>query len=157
MECERPDDVREAAEAQTDSEAQAGDEAGGLAPVDGADSADSADAATLERFLLALQKTLSRVSRDSAAVPAGQARALISGPVAFDAELRCELDGEDRLGVSREGAVLLRLSGRVATDVGVRLLEADDGSQATAEMTAMASKTTRATTQTGGGHAGSHA
>ena len=40
---------------------------------------------TVDRFLIALQKTLSRVSRDSSAVPEEQARSLIVGNVRFQA------------------------------------------------------------------------
>lgn len=84
-----------------------------------AGSAAGAVDPTLDRFLIALQKTLSRVSRDSAHVPADQARALIVGNVTFDVDLRCDLRDDGKLALESEGAVGLRLSGKIATDLGI--------------------------------------
>ena len=84
---------------------------------------------TVDQFLLALQKTLSRVSRASANVPAGQARSLIVGSVSFDVTLRCSLNvKEDRLMLMSEGGDPLKLAGQISADVGVKLdKEAEDG------------------------------
>ena len=84
---------------------------------------------SVDEFLLALQKTLSRVSRDSAQVPTGQARSLIVGSVAFEVTLRCSLDvRQDRLLLTDEGGESLKLAGQIAADVGVKLdKEVDDG------------------------------
>lgn len=75
--------------------------------------------ATLDGLLLALQKTLSRVSRDSASVPADQARALIVGPVSFDLSVRCRFAQPDELVLDSQDGWPLRLSGQISPDVGV--------------------------------------
>lgn len=78
---------------------------------------------TVDRFLVALQKTLSRVSRDSAEVPPDQARALIVGEVSFGVELRVRLRDDEKLELDEEAGVPLQLSGRITSDVRVELLE----------------------------------
>jgi len=80
---------------------------------------------TVDAFLVALQKTLSRVSRDSANVPAEQARSLIVGNVAFDVALKCELVPESlHLTLRTDGGGFpLNLSGQIATDVAMEIPE----------------------------------
>jgi len=83
---------------------------------------------TVDRMLIALQKTLSRVSRDSADVPEDQARALIVGSVSFELHVQCELGVGEKLMLSEDKGNPLTLTGQITSDVGVRLdKEADDG------------------------------
>lgn len=74
----------------------------------------------LDRVVLALQKTFSRVSAETATVEASRARALVTGRVAFSLRLSAEMDGEDRLVATPEGSLALELSGSIETDVRVR-------------------------------------
>ena len=78
---------------------------------------------TVDRFLVALQKTLSRVSRDSATVSPDQARALIVGNVRFEVDLRCALREDEKLELRESGGFPLHLGGSIASDVGIELLE----------------------------------
>ena len=80
---------------------------------------------TVDRLLVALQKTLSRVSRDSASVPEGKARSLIVGNVDFSVDLQCELEEGEQLRMDPEGSVYLQLSGRLATDHDVQAVGED--------------------------------
>lgn len=81
---------------------------------------------SVDQLLIALQKTFSRVSRDSAGLAKDDARALIAGPVEFELMLGCELTG-DRLQVC-EGGMPLRLKGRVLPDLGIEVAgEPGDG------------------------------
>jgi hypothetical protein len=84
--------------------------------------APDADDPTVDQFLVALQKTFSRVSRDSAEIPEGDARALIMGPVEFEVSVPCALDG-DRLMLMSTGGTALRLKGTISPDLGVELDE----------------------------------
>lgn len=82
---------------------------------------------SVDQLLIALQKTFSRVSRDSAGLAKDDARALIAGPVEFELMLGCSLTG-DRLHVCEGGGMPLRLKGRVLPDLGIEVAnEADDG------------------------------
>lgn len=94
------------------------------------DSSDQAkdDQPTVDRMLIALQKTLSRVSRDSAKVPEGQARAIITGNVSFELEVKCSLTSGEKLLLDEERGRPLKLTGQIAADVGVQLVEeGEDG------------------------------
>ena len=84
------------------------------------------DEPTVDRMLIALQKTLSRVSRDSASVPEGQARALITGSVQFELEVKCSLIEGEKLLLDEERGRPLKLSGQIAADIGVELTEGVD-------------------------------
>lgn len=72
---------------------------------------------SLEQLLVALQKSLSRVSRNSADVPKDQPRSLIVGNVAFHLRTRCAQEGDNRLLVGSEGEIDLELSGTITTDL----------------------------------------
>lgn len=86
------------------------------------------DQPTVDRMLIALQKTLSRVSRDSADVPEGQARSIITGNVSFELEVKCSLISGEKLLLDEERGRPLKLTGQIAADVGVQLSEeGDDG------------------------------
>lgn len=73
---------------------------------------------TLEAVLIALQKTFSRVSAQSAEVPEEQARALVTGPVQFSFSLKLDPQG-DSLHLSPRGNIEMNLSGTIDTDVRI--------------------------------------
>lgn len=79
----------------------------------------------LEDILVALQKTFSRVSTISSAVPEEQARALLIGRVHFDLALRADVSGSDRLVQSSNGALEIKLAGEIDTDIRPRSLNED--------------------------------
>jgi hypothetical protein len=72
--------------------------------------------------LLALQKSLSRVSRDSVSNSenANRAMALITGDVKFSFTLKCDLQDKDNLVLQKEGPIELHLDGIVTTDLDVQ-------------------------------------
>jgi hypothetical protein len=71
---------------------------------------------TLDDVLVALQKSFSRVSTKSADVPPDQARAMVSGQVSFEMSLTVNLE-EDYLHPNTKGAIGLKLSGNIDTDI----------------------------------------
>jgi len=80
---------------------------------------------TVDRILLALQKSLSRVNRDSATVPHDQARSLITGDVDFRLSCRCDLKSGDKLVLNAAGEITLDLSGHINIDLGTIRLDED--------------------------------
>jgi hypothetical protein len=70
----------------------------------------------LGNVLVSLQKSFSRVSRDSAGVPAHQARALVVGKVAFEMSFKCETS-DGALLVTDSGGIALRLTGTIDVDI----------------------------------------
>jgi len=81
------------------------------------DNSDNAE--TLDMLLLALQKTLSRVSRDSSNINPGAARSLIAGNVAFTLSCRCDYAEGDHILLKENGGVEMSLSGKINTDISV--------------------------------------
>jgi len=77
----------------------------------------------LDDVLIALQKSLSRVSCASSLVPDHHARALISGDVNFSIELRVDNLG-DRLLLNRDGDIKLSMNGKITPDI--RSVSEDD-------------------------------
>lgn len=77
---------------------------------------------TVDRFLIAVQKSLSRVSRDTGRHqrqrPDG-AHAIITGNVEFEVTLECALAEDERLVLVDSGGRPLRLKGNVSVDVGI--------------------------------------
>ncbi|WOO42691.1 hypothetical protein [Rubellicoccus peritrichatus] len=90
------------------------DEASGELP-------DEAKLPSVDTFLIALQKSISRVSRDSAEVAPDQARSLISGSVAFDVSLQCDLEplSQKLYLTSGDDGYPLKLVGNINTDVDI--------------------------------------
>jgi hypothetical protein len=70
----------------------------------------------LGNVLVSLQKAFSRVSRDSASVPAHKARALVVGKVNFEMSVKCH-SADDSLLVADDGGITLRLAGTLEVDV----------------------------------------
>ena len=89
-------------------------------------SATEQQSETLEHLLLALQKTLSRVNRESSNVAEGKPRSLIVGDVDFNLSCRCNLASGDKLELNDKGGITLDLSGHINTDIGVVRLEEDN-------------------------------
>jgi hypothetical protein len=87
----------------------------------GASPAQPTGAITLDAALIALQKTFSRVSQESAKVPDDHARALISGKVAFHLSLKVGLDPQksDQFLIQSGGGIELKLDGTIEPDVRV--------------------------------------
>ncbi|MEO0796253.1 MAG: hypothetical protein AAFX93_13880 [Verrucomicrobiota bacterium] len=91
---------------------------------------------SVDTFLVALQKSLSRVSRDSADVGPNQARALIAGSVAFDVSLRCNLEPLSEklyLTESNEG-YSLKLVGSINTDLDIEVYDSAGEEETTASV-----------------------
>jgi hypothetical protein len=78
------------------------------------------DAPSLERVVLALQKTFSRVSAQTARVEERRARAMVTGTVAFSMRLGVAMDDDDRLLATPGGPISMELNGTLDTDVRVR-------------------------------------
>ncbi len=74
------------------------------------------DAISLDDLLINIQKSLSRVSLRSAAIPESQAKSIIYGDVDFSIELKVEGEG-DKLLVKKDGSVNLSMSGKISTDI----------------------------------------
>ncbi len=72
--------------------------------------------AALEDVINALQKSFSRVSRDSAKVEDSDALALIIGQVEFDIQVKLS-PNSDRLLVDTNGIINLGLKGIIDTDI----------------------------------------
>ncbi|NMP33394.1 hypothetical protein HII17_17745 [Thalassotalea sp. M1531] len=74
---------------------------------------------TLSAFLLALQKSISRVSRDSALKEgeSGRANALITGDINFAFSMKCDLETDGVIRLNREGAIALNMDGVVTADI----------------------------------------
>lgn len=85
----------------------------------------------VHEVLVALQKSLSRVSRASADKKKGDAYALITGDVNFSFTLKCDLEDGHNLTLHKDGAIELHLDGSIATDIDVQDVLADSGSQDT--------------------------
>lgn len=83
----------------------------------------------VHEVLLALQKSLSRVSRDSADKKKGDAYALITGDVNFSFTLKCDLEEDHNLALQKDGAIELHLDGSIATDIDVQDVLADSDSK----------------------------
>ncbi len=73
-------------------------------------------APSLDDVIIALQKSFSRVSARSADVPAENARAMVVGQISFDLSLRANPD-DDKLRLDSRGAIELKFSGTLDTDV----------------------------------------
>jgi hypothetical protein len=73
---------------------------------------------TLDEVIVALQKSFSRVSTASAELPAENARAMVTGLVNFDISLKVEAE-KDYLRLDADGAIDLRLSGKIDTDIRI--------------------------------------
>ena len=71
---------------------------------------------TLDDVVVALQKSFSRVSGRSAEVPRESPRAMVTGQVSFEISLKVDPD-EDFLYLNANGAIDMRLSGVIDTDV----------------------------------------
>ena len=71
---------------------------------------------SLDDVVIALQKTFSRVSARSAAIPSEQALALVTGQVDFTLSLKLDPQ-EDYLQLNPKGSVELNLSGSIDTDI----------------------------------------
>ena len=71
---------------------------------------------TLEAAILALQKSFSRVSEESANVPEVEALALVMGTVDFELTTQVDLSG-DYLYVRAGGTISLKLNGTIETDI----------------------------------------
>lgn len=78
---------------------------------------------TVDRLLLSLQKSISRVSRDSANIDSDKAHSLIVGDIDFSISFKCNMISDDRLLVQGDGAISLSLSGRIDADVGIKNLK----------------------------------
>jgi len=74
----------------------------------------------LHEVLIALQKSLSRVSRDSVRTEKEQALALINGDVNFSFTLKCDLAADDLLVINKTGDIELQMSGIITTDLEVK-------------------------------------
>lgn len=85
--------------------------------------ADGESEVTLDRVLLGLQKSISRVNRDSASVEG--ARALIVGDLEFSLSVSGDYADGDRIAVRPDGAIRLTLSGTINADVRVQRVEGD--------------------------------
>jgi hypothetical protein len=70
----------------------------------------------LENTLLALQKTFSRLNRETAKVSADNARATLVGNVNFEITLKVNQEG-DYLNVEKDGMIDLHLSGQIDPDI----------------------------------------
>lgn len=92
------------------------------------ESRGAAGTRNLDDVLTALQKTFSRLSRDAAKVPEGQALALIDGPINFELKLRTDVDG-DVLIQSSDGAIELSLEGTLTTDIRNVSEDDDEGDE----------------------------
>jgi len=77
----------------------------------------------LDDVLIALQKSLSRVSNLTSKVPESQARAMISGSVAFSIELQVN-SRNDTLVLNRDGDIKISMSGQITPDI--RSVSEDD-------------------------------
>lgn len=78
---------------------------------------------TVDRLLLSLQKSISRVNRDSANIDSDKAQSLIVGDIDFSISFKCNLISDERLLVKDDGTITLSLSGKIDTDVGIKNLE----------------------------------
>jgi len=76
------------------------------------------DSPILDDVLIALQKSLSRVSNASSLVPEGQARALISGDVDFSIELNVDCR-QHALQLNRDGDIRVSMHGKITPDIRV--------------------------------------
>lgn len=81
-------------------------------------SSSKPDKLTLDDAIIALQKTFSRVSAQSAQVPAGNARALVTGEVEFTLTLNADLE-DDYWCIAQTGGQQLNLKGSINTDIRV--------------------------------------
>jgi hypothetical protein len=84
---------------------------------DEAGSKPSAKQPNLDDVVIALQKSFSRVSARSASVPPENARAMVVGQVKFDMTIRTNLEEGDKLRADPGGAIELKFSGTLDTDV----------------------------------------
>jgi len=70
----------------------------------------------LDDVLIALQKSLSRISNATAQVDPEHACALISSDVDFSIELQVDNE-QDRLLLNKDGAIKLSMSGKITPDI----------------------------------------
>ncbi|CAM2067891.1 hypothetical protein SCOR_21100 [Sulfidibacter corallicola] len=80
---------------------------------------------TLDQVITALQKTFSRVSRDTGTVDEAQAKCFLTGNVAFQLGLKAEYGEGHHLFIKPTGTLDLTISGTIQTDVRVK--EEEDG------------------------------
>ena len=94
------------------------------------DPGSGSDTQALETALIALQKTLSRVSRDTAPIHTknrDDACAIMVGPVQFHLSVATRLNtAEQRLLLDRSGPITLELTGTIQTDVRSALQSRQD-------------------------------
>ena len=79
-------------------------------------SSPSKDEITLDDLLVNIQKSLSRVSMRSAAIPEDQAKSTIYGDVNFSIDLKVE-GADDKLLVKKDGSVNISMSGTINADI----------------------------------------
>ena len=89
---------------------------------------------TLNKMLIALQKSLSRVSAGSKDVPSENARALIMGNVEFELTVNVEPEGEDYLVYRPAGNVQLKLTGVIQQDIRAESEKPQDKSNEPVEL-----------------------
>ncbi len=75
---------------------------------------------TLETYLVALQKSISRTNRDTAAVKKdpNKISAIIYGTLDFQFSCKCKLVEDAKLEICEQDGVELTLSGKIDCDVG---------------------------------------
>jgi hypothetical protein len=71
---------------------------------------------TLDDVIVGLQKSFSRVSARSASVDPQNARALVTGQIAFEMTLKADPE-DDKLYPKADGKIELKLSGTIDSDV----------------------------------------
>ncbi len=76
------------------------------------------DRISLESALITLQKSFSRVSRESSKVKEDKAQALIVGNVTFELEFNADVE-DDHIYLNDEGTVRMKFNGDVETDIRI--------------------------------------
>jgi len=80
---------------------------------------------TLDRLLIALQKSISRVNEKSAKVPQNKARAIITGNIGFNISCICTLIADDKLELCEQG-IEINLNGHINPDIDTLVLEEEE-------------------------------
>lgn len=86
---------------------------------------DSQHEHTLDKLLIALQKSISRVNENSAKVSDDKARAIISGNIGFEISCNCRLVDDDKLELCDQG-IEISLKGQINPDIDTIVLEEEE-------------------------------
>ncbi len=84
---------------------------------------------TLDSLIIALQKSISRVNRDTAKATENDTNAAfasLSGNIVFELKCKCEMDESDKIILSEKGSIEINLSGQIDPDIGVEIKGAEN-------------------------------